>query len=57
MGIPGYQWVHLQLRRRIVEQLDKARGTKPREDYLVELIEADIADRVASNESDKKGAA
>jgi hypothetical protein len=50
VGVPGYQWVHLQLRRRVVEQLDKARGAQPREDYLVELVEADIAEKVAAND-------
>ena len=57
MGVPGYQWVHLQLRRRVVEQIDRARGTKPREDYLVELVESDMAARLATDSEDAKAGA
>jgi hypothetical protein len=50
--VPGYQWVHLQLRRRVVEQIDRARGSKAREDYLVELVESDTAARLAANDGE-----
>jgi hypothetical protein len=47
MGIPGYQWVHLQVRKRVVDKLDELRGHTPREEYVAGLVEADVAARKA----------
>ena len=50
MAIPtGHQWLHVTMRRRLVEALDKARGQASREEYLARLVEADVsATRTAS---------
>jgi hypothetical protein len=46
MAIPaGYQWLHMTMRKRVVEQLDKVRGHTSRENYLAGLVEADVVAR------------
>ena len=61
MIIAGYQWVHFQLRKRIVQQLDRVRAHVSREDYVAQLVEdaALAAKRAATNDGDPrdKGAA
>ena len=46
MGIPGYQWLHLQARRRLVQKLDEAPGALSREDYLFSLVDRDVTAQV-----------
>lgn len=48
MAIPaGHQWVHVTMRRRLVEALDRARGGASRENYLARLVETDVLARQA----------
>ncbi len=52
--LTGHQWLHVTMRRRLVEALDRARGTTPREEYLARLVEADVLTKRTATATEPK---